>query len=136
MRHITALMKRLQNSFQLTDGRWRVIKRWEIIYWNFHRLYFFQAGNFKTPIKGGRNARCFLSPPSLIASAKKERIKNEILEKVERDRLSKKLNGTQPLVIPPEKRELFTLILDEINRRIVSQSFSVRWLVSYWLHKI
>ena len=23
MRHITALMKRLENNFQLTDGRWK-----------------------------------------------------------------------------------------------------------------
>jgi len=70
-----------------------------------------------------RSGRCFLSPPSLIASAKKERIRNEILETVEHDRLTKKLRKMKPSVIPPEKQELFTMILDDINRRILSQSF-------------
>ena len=59
-----------------------------------------------------------------MASAKKERMRNEILETVESERLEKKLNKEHALFIPPEKREIFSLILDDINRRIASQSFN------------
>ena len=70
-----------------------------------------------------RAGRCFLSPPSLMASAKRERIRNEILETVEKERLERKLKKNNGIQIPPQKKEMFSLILAEINRRILSQSF-------------
>lgn len=72
-----------------------------------------------------KTGRCFLSPPSLMATAKRERIRNEMLETVETERLKKRLDRTPAFNIPDEKRELYSLILDEINRRIAAQSFRI-----------
>lgn len=68
--------------------------------------------------------RCFLSPPQLMASAKMDRIRNELLENVETERLKKKLIKKTAFEIPADKKELYAHILKEINRRIASQAFS------------
>ena len=50
-------------------------------------------------------------------------MKNVLLE-TESDRLKKKLTKKHPFEIPPEKRELYSHILKEINKKILSQAFS------------
>ena len=71
-----------------------------------------------------KKARCLLSPPSLMSSAMKERLKKDRLNFKENDRVERKLEKEQNY-IPEEKKELFSLILDEINRKIVSQRFAL-----------
>ncbi|XP_057292255.1 uncharacterized protein LOC130614815 [Hydractinia symbiolongicarpus] len=78
------------------------------------------------PYMDRKTGRCFLSPPSLMATAKRERIRNEMLETVETERLKKRLDRTPAFTIPEDKKELFSLILDEINRRIAAQSFRIK----------
>merc|ERR1712080_108326 len=45
------------------------------------------------------------------------------LNSEEIEQIEKRLDKTNPFIIPDNKKELYSLILDEINRRISSQTF-------------
>jgi len=85
--------------------------------------------DYKSPVKmnsgespaanrGGERRKCFLSPPQLM-----DRMRHDFLDATDADGCRK--GEKRPLQIPPEKRQLYSHILKEINRRIMSQSFSL-----------
>ncbi|XP_065676624.1 uncharacterized protein LOC136092393 isoform X2 [Hydra vulgaris] len=73
------------------------------------------CGSLNVPKK----ARCLLSPPSLMSSIIRKQKNNDSFDIKDNEKSERKQEKVN--YISEEKKEIFSLILDEINRKIISQ---------------
>ncbi|XP_047127351.1 uncharacterized protein LOC100201569 isoform X1 [Hydra vulgaris] len=66
-----------------------------------------------------KKARCLLSPPSLMSSIIRKQKNNDSFDIKDNEKSERKQEKEN--YISEEKKEIFSLILDEINRKIISQ---------------
>lgn len=131
--HLTEMENALTNSYEkkgikrgrpkgCKDSKPRKVRNDYIVQLNKHKIYDDDMSKKITKQKQ-KNSKCLLSPPSLIFSKEEKHIDNESLNPEEIEKIERRLDKTNPFIIPEYKKDLYSSILSEINRRISSQSF-------------